>query len=186
MLEFLGALLVVLLTMVSYAAGVTLAAGRRDYEPSLTDLLLVAALWLLLFWLRPQMARWPLLAFIIFLGIIVGALFGGIRLGRQNTAVIIPKSELPAHAREDEAGRTAVAGNLFKRGWHRWSDFAGRMGAIQGRLLMGFFYFLVITPFGLVARLFTDSLAIKKEPEKTNWKAKEQSDLSLEAAAEQG
>lgn len=185
MLEILGALLIVLLTMVSYAAGVTLAARRRDYEPSLADLLLVAALWLLLFWLRPQLARWPLLAVIILLGILVGALFGGLRLARQNTAVI-PKSELPAHAREDGAGRTAVAGNLLKRGWHRWSDFAGRMGTIQSRLLMGFFYFLVITPFGLVARLFTDSLAIKKAPEKTNWNAKEQNDLTLEAAAEQG
>lgn len=186
MFEILGAILLVLLTMVSYASGITLVAKRRDYEPSVADLLVVVALWILVFALRPQFSRWPMLGVTIGLGVVTGVLIGALRLRRQDTAVIIPESELPEHAKEKDAGSTAVSANIFKRSWHRWNDFAGRMGNIQGRMLMGFFYFVFVTPFGVVGRLFVDALHIKKSPPASNWKPKEQTELTIEAASEQG
>lgn len=184
MLELLGIMVIILLTMVGYASGATLAANRRAYEPGIVDLGAIFGLWVLFFWLRPQLARPWLLAAVIGGGIMCGYLVGVARLARQDTAREVPASELPAHAREK--GETVVAANLFRRGWQRWNDFAARMGNIQGRLLMGFFYFLVVTPFGLVARLFTDPLAIKQTPPQTNWQPKEETDATLEAAREQG
>jgi len=129
--------------------------------------------------------RLPLLAATIGVGVVVGYLVAAVRLAGRKDIYALPTSELPEHARE-KTEATAVPGNILKRGWRRWTDFAGRMGEVQGRLLMGFFYFLVVTPFGLIARLFTDPLAIKKSPPQSNWHAKESTDLTLEAAKEQG
>jgi hypothetical protein len=185
MFAFLSIIVLILLTMVSYASGITLAAGRREYPTAVLDLFIVAGLWLLLFWLRPQVERLPLLAITVGLGVVVGYLVGAVRLARQQDAHALPQSELPEHAREKE-GDTAVSGNLFKRGWQRWSDFAGRMGNVQGRLLMGFFYFFIVTPFGLGIRLLSDPLTSKKSPTQSNWHPKESIDMTLDSAKEQG
>lgn len=185
MWEFLSIIVLILLTMVSYASGVTLAANRREYPTAVFDLLMVAGLWVLLFWLRPQLERLPLLAATMGIGVVVGYLVGAVRLAGQKDDHKLPASELPEHARE-KAADTAVSDNIFKRGWRRWSDFAGRMGNVQGRLLMGFFYFIVVTPFGLGMRLLSDPLAIKKSPAHSNWQPKGSTDLTLEAAKEQG
>jgi hypothetical protein len=184
MLELFGALVLILLTMVSYASGITLAARRREYPTAVLDLIVVAGLWVLMFWLRPQLDRLPLLAVTVSLGVIVGIIIGAIRLAGHDEARVLPKSELPEHAQEKVV--TAVPTNIFKRGWQRWGNFSERMGNIQGRLLMGFFYFIIVTPFGLVAHIFTDPLHIKKSPPHSNWHPKESTDLTLEAAQEQG
>lgn len=184
MFEILGVVVLVLLTMVSYAAGITLAARRRAYPAAVVDLLLVAGLWVGLFWLRPQLGRLSLLAVTVAVGVVAGMIIGAVRLAAQDETKLLPTSELPEHAREKVV--TAVPANLFKRAWNRWNDFAGRMGNVQGRLLMGFFYFVFVTPFGLVGHFFTDALGIKKLPAQSNWHPKESIDLSLEAAGEQG
>ena len=184
MLEFIGAVVIILLGMVSYSSGITLAAKRREYELGVLDLISVFVLWVILFSVREGLARIPELALTIVLGLIFGYIIGAIRFSRQDTAKIIPKSELPEHAREKiERGESL---SLFRRIWQRWVDFSGRMGNIQGRLLMGFFYFLVVTPFGLLYRLFADPLGIKKTPSSSNWGAKEPTDLTIEASREQG
>lgn len=183
-LELFGALALILLTMVAYSSGITLVANRREYPVSFFDLLVVLTLWILVFWLRPNFGRLPMLAIGVGIGIVVGYLIGIVRFAGQDSSRIIPDSELPEHAREQS--ETAVAGNIFKRGWRRWSDFAQRMGQVQGRLFMGFFYFAIVTPFGFIGRLFTDVLAIKKAPTNGNWHAKEQTPPTIEAAQEQG
>jgi heme A synthase len=184
MLEIISTIVLMLLAMVSYASGITLAAKRREYPVAVVDLMVVVGLWLVLFWLRPQLTRLPLLGATILLGMLVGYIVGAMRLAGYDEAKELPKSELPEHARE--RGETAVPTSLFRRAWHRWNDFAGRMGNVQGRLLMGFFYFFIVTPFGLGVRLLSDPLAIKKLPTDSNWKPKEATELNLDAAKEQG
>lgn len=184
MFALIGTLVLLLLTMVSYAGGITLAAQRREYPVAIVDLAAIAGLWLVIFRVRPQLEHLLLLAFTIALGVASGFVVGAVRLARQDVANILPTSELPEHARDRV--ETAVAANFFKCAWYRWNDFAARMGNVQGRLLMGFFYFFIVTPFGLVARLFTDTLAIKKPPPQSNWRPKEIADLTVEAAKEQG
>lgn len=185
MFELLGIIVLFLLTMVSYSAGLTLVARRRPYEPRVLDLILVFSGWLLVMWLRSEVdGHLLMLAVALVLGLGAGIIMGTIRFAGHDAAGIMPDSELPEHAREKP--ETAVATNVFKRAWQRWNDFAGRMGGVQGRLLMGFFYFIIVTPFGVVARLFTDALAIKKAPDQSNWRPKEGTDLTIEAAQEQG
>ncbi|MBD0321263.1 MAG: hypothetical protein ICV87_13060, partial [Gemmatimonadetes bacterium] len=37
--------------------------------------------------------------------------------------------------------------------WSAWKRFGARMGNFQGRMMMGIFYFLVLTPFALLSRM---------------------------------
>ena len=42
-----------------------------------------------------------------------------------------------------------------------WKDFSRRMGNFQGRILLSFFFFIIITPFALLVKVFSDPLRIK-------------------------
>lgn len=176
---------VVLLTLVGYSAGVVLAARRRELYPSLADLLLVAGLWLLVFTLRAQMHThgWAVLL-ALGLGLIAGLVWTFGRFALSHEPPPLPKSELPAHAREQ--GETAVSSSLLRHLWQRWGDFGARLGAVQGRLLMGFFYFIFVTPFALGLKLGSDPLRLKKRPPATTWLPKETLDITLTSAREQG
>jgi hypothetical protein len=50
---------------------------------------------------------------------------------------------------------------MLKGLWERWKAFAQLVGNFQARLLLGLFYFLVLSPFALGVKLFSDPLAIK-------------------------
>lgn len=48
-----------------------------------------------------------------------------------------------------------------KSGWERWKDLAARAATFQARVLLAVFYWVVITPFALLAQLFTDPLGLR-------------------------
>jgi hypothetical protein len=180
-----SAIALILLTMVGYSSGVTLAGRGRHVLPSVWDLLLLAMLWWVAFQLRAQIdGRLLGLLAGLLLGLVVGGLFTVVRLALTQDAPVIPENELPAHARE-----TAVAPDtsLGRKLWLRWNQFGARMGGVQGRMLMGYFYFIIVTPFGLGVRLFSDPLHHKRPfPQASGWSAKETIEPTLEAAREQG
>jgi hypothetical protein len=51
--------------------------------------------------------------------------------------------------------------------WGAWKRLAHKIGNFQARVLLTILYAIVILPFGLAARLFSDSLKIKNRP--TKW-----------------
>jgi len=53
---------------------------------------------------------------------------------------------------------------MWKRIWEGWKRLAHRIGNFQARLLLTILYAVLILPFGLVVRLFTDPLRIKRHP----------------------
>ncbi|MET0395689.1 MAG: hypothetical protein ABW277_02575 [Longimicrobiaceae bacterium] len=132
-----GAAAPVLLALVGYSCGSVLAAGSRRIVPGPGDLAAVAALWASLLLGSAGQGRWPAAA----AGLVAGA-----ALGIAGTVL-----------RRGEAGRPdADGGAEDKEGtgaWAAWKRFAARMGSFQGRMLMGFFYFVVLPPFALLARL---------------------------------
>lgn len=52
--------------------------------------------------------------------------------------------------------------------WARWQVIAHKIGNFQARVLLSVFYFVVLGPFALVARMFSDPLHLKERPE-TGW-----------------
>ncbi len=57
------------------------------------------------------------------------------------------------------------AWSLFKRAWQGWKDLAHKIGNFQARVILSICYGVLVLPFGLAARWFSDPLRIKKKPE---------------------
>ncbi|HXZ42003.1 MAG TPA: hypothetical protein VEG68_14765 [Terriglobales bacterium] len=54
--------------------------------------------------------------------------------------------------------------DLLKRAWQGWKKIAHKIGNFQARVLLTVFYGVLVLPFGLAARFFSDPLRIKKKP----------------------
>jgi hypothetical protein len=52
--------------------------------------------------------------------------------------------------------------NRFKELRRRWQEVAKRVGDFEARLILSVFYLLFVLPIGLVVRLFSDPLGLKK------------------------
>ena len=55
----------------------------------------------------------------------------------------------------------------LKRAWEAWKRFGHKVGNFQARVLLTIFYGVLVMPFGLAARMFSDPLRIKQRP--TQW-----------------
>jgi hypothetical protein len=53
-----------------------------------------------------------------------------------------------------------------KQLWAAWKKIAHAIGNFQARILLTVIYAVLLLPFGLAVRLFSDSLLIKKRPDK--------------------
>lgn len=52
----------------------------------------------------------------------------------------------------------------MKKIWGFWKKIAEKIGQIQAMIIFSILYFLLITPIGLISKLFNDSLKLKKFP----------------------
>lgn len=147
----LGGLAVVLLTLVGYTSGAALLAPRRQPVPFVMDIFILAALWTAGFLLRPVLAsHWQSVAQSFALSFAVSAVITLFRRGSLPPARTVP----------EEGGKPSS----LRRVKMAWTGFAHRMGNYQGRLILAFFYFTVVLPFGIPVRLFSDPLALRKPP----------------------
>jgi hypothetical protein len=53
---------------------------------------------------------------------------------------------------------------MLKRAWQAWKEFGHKVGNFQARVLLTVAYGVIILPFGLAARWFSDPLRIKNRP----------------------
>ena len=56
---------------------------------------------------------------------------------------------------------------MLKRIWQSWKRAAHAIGTFQARVLLTAFYAILVLPFGIFVRLFSDPLRIKRRP--TRW-----------------
>jgi hypothetical protein len=47
--------------------------------------------------------------------------------------------------------------------WERWKAAAHKLGNFQARLLLNVFYFLILSPFALGVKMFSDPLRIRRQ-----------------------
>lgn len=169
-MEFVSTLALIMLTLVGYAAGGALAARARHPQPLLLDLLLLISLWTAALLLRPTLGRWPSLLVWLLVGLGLSMVLGRLRplSAPQGTLDPLPDVDSP-----------------WRNLWRRWQRFALEMGQFQGRLTMAFLYFLVVSPFGLISRLFTDPLHTRQPAQDSAWQAWSGEQDSLDRAREQ-
>jgi hypothetical protein len=169
-MDFLSALALVLLTLVGYSAGAVIGAKKRLLSPELIDLGVVVVLWILALSSRSVLGKWVAIAAWLVLGGLVSYVLSIVRL--RNTPV-----------KTGGAGTGKREGNLLKQLWENWKGFASEMGNYQGRILLAFFYFLVVTPFGILVRLFSDPLQVKHSDD--SWNAYPPTGVGLDDARRQ-
>ena len=163
-MELLSIIALAALTMVGYSSGTASRAKGQQSKPTLLDLLLVAVLISGAFYVRPQLGKWMS----ILVGVLAGAAFGALASGfRMSEATLTPA---PDQVRLRE----------------RFVAFLHEVGNFQGRLLIGYFYFVVVTPFALLGRFARDPLDIKRPTSGvSSWKDRPAEQVTLEAARRQ-
>jgi len=53
----------------------------------------------------------------------------------------------------------------MKKAWEKWKEIAEKIGNFQANLIFSLFYFVLVTPIGIIASLFKDLLFTKSSPE---------------------
>lgn len=169
---FLSGLALILLTLVGYSGGTVLAGKDRQVIPSLLDLAIIVMLWAAALATRPALGR--TLAILVWLvsGLIVGAGLTGLR--REG----YPPGKKRALEKAQHTGG-------LRRWWKAWKAFAAEMGNFQGRTLLAFFYFFIITPFGIPVRLFGDPLGLRRSEGSSFWIEQQPVSQTLEKARDQ-
>ncbi len=69
--------------------------------------------------------------------------------------------------------------------WDRFKIITSIVGDVQGRVIVTLFYFTILVPFGIGARLFGDSLRLKHD-ESPQWQERPPVPTELEEARRQG
>ena len=167
---FLSGLALVLLTLVGYSGGAAICGKGRKVTPELFDLLVVVMMWGVALATREWLGKWLAIGVWIVIGLAVGAAGSALRRDRYPAE---KAGEMPANVRG------------LKRLWEGWKAFGLRTGNYQSRVLLGLFYFLVVVPFGVPVRLFSDPLRMKARRSGSAWVAREKSGPDLESARSQ-
>ena len=170
-MDFFGGLALILLTLVGFSSGAVIA-GRGEKEPlGLLDLGVAILFLALALGTRSVLERWLAIPIWFILAGLGSALLTGIRYKDRSTKKV-PSPHLtekgPVHRVLD---------------W--WKVFATKLGNYQGRLMFAFFYFVIVTPFGIGVRLFSDPLKVKRAGRATNWLERSSVKHGLEAGREQ-
>jgi hypothetical protein len=56
---------------------------------------------------------------------------------------------------------------MLKVAWQKWKGVAHALGTFQARILLTIFYGILVFPFGMFVRFFSDPLRIRRRP--TRW-----------------
>lgn len=154
-MDFVSKLALILLTLAGYSMGAVLGSRDKAATPQPLDLGVVVILWVAALASRASLGRWTAIGLWL---VVAGLVSFGLTSLRRN--------RMPA--------RTRAATFIQQRGslkglWEGWKGFAGEMGNYQSRILLTFFYFVVVSPFGLMVRLFGDPLRTKLSDGPSFW-----------------
>lgn len=169
-MNFFSGLALILLTLVGYSTGAAIGGRNKAVAPKLLDLGVVVVLWALALASRPFLGRWAAIGVWLIGGGLVSFVLAAIRRGKT------PVRKVPA---------PTGSGNLLQRVWGRWKGFAAEMGNYQGRMLLAFFYFVVVTPFGVLVRLLGDPLRTRRSASTSFWVNRSATNTELDEARRQ-
>ena len=162
---FLSGLALVLLALVGYSAGAVLAGRWKVVTPTLVDLGVIVVLWVVALGTHDLLGRWLAILVWMSAGLIVGAVLMAVRRERY------PDNPAPVRS---------TAANPLRRVWEVWMAFARAMANFQSRIWLALFYFVVVTPFGALVRLFSDPLRLRAPGGASVWQARVEAGIELE------
>jgi hypothetical protein len=171
-MDFLSGLALVLLTLVGYSMGAVIGAKDRLPAPQWLDLAVVVVLWVSAIFSRSALGKWIAIGVWLVAGGLVSFVLSSAR-----------RNKMPSKTKK--AAIPGQEGKLFRRLWEDWKGFATEMGNYQSRMLLAFFYFLIITPFGVLVRLFGDPLRTRFSTNLSFWDKRPSINSGLDEARRQ-
>ena len=172
-MNFVSTLALIMVSLVGYSAGATLAGRGRVTSPTLFDLGTLLAVWTAAILLRDDVGRWLSILVWLLAAALLSAGFTSLRRAH------VPKKPLPW------TGLPLQSTGPFGRAWETWKRFAHEMGNYQGRVLMALFYFAIVTPFAVLLRIFSDPLNVRDVPDRSSWMPRSDGDTTIEQARRQ-
>jgi hypothetical protein len=136
------------------------------------DLAVVGVLWTGALYSRSALGWWAASGVWLAVGTLVALVLRGAR-----------RTKMPS--KQKKAGDAKRLGSPMKQLWEGWQGFAVEMGSFQARILLACFYFVVITPFAILVRLFSDPLWTKISNPSTFWHSHPVTSDDLEEAKRQ-
>ena len=149
----------ILLSLVGYSSGAVTKAGKLvELKPIIIDLMLVVFIWLGAVYSRVKFDwdKWVVILVWIALAYLVGFMSVWPRKLAQ---------EKPSSRAATDKNPT----NIFQKFWHRWIGFSKRMGGFQSRMILSFFFLVIVMPFALGVKVFSDPLRIKVKLGQSHW-----------------
>jgi len=67
---------------------------------------------------------------------------------------------------------------MLRQFWERWKVVARKIGDVQSRILLNVFYFLILAPFAIATRMFSDRLQLRSRSS-PRWLPKESRSAAL-------
>jgi hypothetical protein len=98
--------------------------------------------------------------------------------------ISLRRNKMPAKATRATTSVQERRG-VLKGLWESWKGFAREMGNYQSRVLLTFFYFVAVAPFGLLVRLFGDPLRTKLSTGPSFWVPRAPANTELDEARRQ-
>jgi len=171
-METLSVIVLILLSLAGYSAGVTKRAGKvKDLEPQLLDIIIVLLIWTAAVFSRMtfDLNKWILILIGVFVSFIIGFTAHWFRMPKDCS--LSDESNVLPGTGERQTGKYL---------WEAWKEFSKRMGAFQSRMLLSFIFFVLIFPFALIVKIFSDPLNLKTRLGKTHWQEREGPSSNLE------
>lgn len=153
-MELLHDVAVLLLSLFAYSAGGSAASAAEPPRPRAADVAAAPLVALSLLLAAPAEAK--------VLGLVAAVLGGFVSGLAVERLVAASPAGGPAGPEPRPAGRGGADGRQYLL----------RVGSFQGRLFLSLFYFLVMPPFALAARLGRDTLRLRgsRESPSTHWR----------------
>lgn len=169
-METLSFVALILLSLVGYSIGATIKAGKSvQLKPQILDLVIMSFIWSGVIYSRVvfDLNKWLIILVWIALSIMIGVLATWSRkLAKERVSI--------------DQGLPQASGSLPHRIWQSWGNISGRMGNFQSRIILSLFFFILVLPFALIAKLLSDPLRIRYQESQSHWLTKLGTETSLE------
>jgi len=80
---------------------------------------------------------------------------------------------------------TETSRRLHERLWAGWKAFWYRVGSVQTRLILSVLFFVLVAPFAMGVKIFSDPLRIKDKGNESHWLPRIKSNIGLEESQRQ-
>jgi hypothetical protein len=170
-MEALSYIVLILLSLVGYSGGTVGRAGKStEIKPTLLDLLLVALIWGAAITSRSllDLNKWLMILIWVVLSSLTAFIAASFRRKPQTSSPQASSTTTPPSSKPSPSSSSSLPQRLY----HRWSAFSRRMGSFQSRILLSLFYFLIVTPFALAVKIFSDPLRLARHITPSHWQSK--------------